>query len=412
MVRHLPLSGILIALLAGGRVVCAGSSTDADPLFKEAWNAVSIDSHSTGGHIAAQKGALLVKLNSDMDRFLLQKVIGYAPSPTVKGSTDDYDRIRSVLNANGAMGCIWLVAAQRRLDKQSLVGLVQMAPPEMMNYQEHIQFLVGLLRDPRGGFDGVSSVEPPPAEPVYEGRVCDRAYNILARHLKSIPEAVQAAQDIEGKDAFAPYTRYVPYGTRNLRIQHLLRVITTPKVVAAIQARPSALKELQQAGAWNPLANCAAAWLSRVEPEIMARSVLPKAPVSLMDALMDEYPAWSDAENQSVERLQDAKYSAHDLVIRLPQDVPRNRGMVELTLLRRPDRKRIAEALVVFFSDDESQDVRPHIIDVLGELARESDAASKQQTSAFLQSVAESAQQSWFLKQIAQDTLKRLKPAE
>ena len=267
----------------------------------------------------------------EVDRFCINRLEQYSPGK-LRGGEQTIFRMRTIYSAQPARGCVWQIAASRRMHNRALAAGITAAPEEVRRYQEWVQFMVYLLQDNSEKPFGRISPQAPPGLEEYDDRMCDLAYRGLCAQWGNGEVAETIAKATGWELPFRPLSKSTPHADRDRQIEHLAKVVVDEQMRRIIGRSPRALKEIQKSdmdGASDAMMECATAWLSRMTPRVMADDLLPLKPVSLRRAIEKEYPKWSDKEEKTIQMLHDQKYSPRDIVVRLQQQVRRNRGLVE-----------------------------------------------------------------------------------
>ena len=146
--------------------------------------------------------------------------------------------------------------------------------------------------------------------------------------------------------------------------------------------------------------------LGRSCPRIINDSTIP-INVSLLEVLQNEMSSLSKSKEASRQRLLSDPYTAKDVVVRLPQDSPRDSGFIEWVLLKRQDRLQIAEALHDL-SKDNNTFVQIPVLELAGELLRvwgKEDAAAIQEIGVLLKEMSANTSLPWGVRFRAQQAL-------
>lgn len=384
---------IIIAWLLFPSFCQAADETKRTDALETAWKSITPKAPLTMEQVAfwsVDKPDVSVFLSSKMET-LRETASGF----------QDIVRMKAVLAANNEKGCIWLLAQSRMQSDRGYANAIRTSS-DLDRCRELYRFLIDALTDPTETHVGTGL--PDADMPVYSWRICDLAYLELHRRVSAEGnDAKNSGSKNTTQTATRPATipglplgAEMEHSERNKHIQRLYEWFQTDAGKQFVAAKPSALAIVSKAKVMPAEVELVRLMLGRMHSTAAGAADIPSN-VSLLDVLEHEIPPLSKSEEDYRQRLLLDKYSAKDVVVRLPQPILRNRGNIEWVLLKRKEHAQIAKAL-----RELAQDKRAYkqiaIIEIAGELHRvwsKEDIAAAKEIADVLKDISADTAESW-----------------
>jgi len=398
---------IVGCLLSGAASSEELSARDADALSK-VWSSVQ-QAELQNESVVRERLARFQIENPKVSDFIARRMKGCMfRSHDMAGREARLDRRRicAVLELNGPLSCLWMICNARRMNTTGLV--VPLYAKFAQPYREWYQQLANALLDTRIPATGSAGGALAPFR-VYEDRICDYAYHQLRANLGANAALARAAKRM---GISWPSVRFGPkmaYPERDKRLHGVWNLLSSKDGKSVVMSFPSAAAKMEPSEQTSGIFAQAGRILGQGVFGIGSSEKAERP--RLIDVLDGEIPALTAQERAVRKKLLGKEYSAADIVVRLPQEIERRRGVIEWVLLNRKDRTDIAVALLELPKQNDIVAVKRAVLKLGGELVVTwgTDEPASQTLIEMLKRCAADENEHWTVRIQASESLGRCK---